>query len=275
MTRARRTILLPLLAAAFLAAVLVSMCRRPEAAPGPTEPPAHVAAAEDFLQRHAANVLAADGAATADFVVEAVAADPARPRHIRTFVRRQPFGFRRELRDSPDGLPVVQVSDGRHAWRPGPDAPAGLGELLRGEDARLVLESAWIDSLRYLDASGLAQRLMLGPAMSLPVLPGTPRELVPTGPVQPMVAYLPSGLELRLYFDPADGRLLGLANPTIVPQRNVRYGELRSSARCACPRRASRTGAPVSPRAPPCAPCAARRCRRTCSLATRCPGRPA
>lgn len=234
MKRARWITLLLLSGAAFAAARV--FLRGPEAKLSSPEPPAHVAAAEQFLRRHAANLLAGEGAATSDFVVDAVAGQPARPLHLRTFVRRRPFGFRRELRATPEGLPVVHVSDGRTAWRLLPEGPPGRGELLRGEEARLLLEAAWIDGLRYLDVSGLAQRLMLGPAMSLPVLPGTPREFVLTARVQPMVAYLPSGLELRLYFDPADGRLLGLANPTIVPQRNVRYfdhrqfGPLRLSA---------------------------------------------
>ncbi len=155
-----------------------------------------------------------------DFVITStVHATPVRRQ--RTFVRREPFGFRQET-ETGIGT-TVHISDGRHAWR----LRDGKGELLTGEAARLVLEAACVDGLRYAAKSGLDPRRLVGPIEQLPMPPGVPLHVHSQAPVQPIAVMLECGTEVRLYFDALTGRLRGLANTGITPQRNVRYGDDR------------------------------------------------
>jgi len=190
-----------------------------------TAPPIGSPEVRAFLDRHVAFVCGREPSAIAsDFIVEATTIDGTATTHSRTFVRWQPFGFRREIRSDSANEAIVHSSDGRHAWRVSSD---GTSELLRDEQARLVLEAAWIDGLRYLAWSDPMHPPTLGPVQMLAMPPGIPALLKSGTPAQGVALTLPCNNELRLYFDITDGQLWGLANPAIVPQRNVRYGDWR------------------------------------------------
>ena len=157
-------------------------------------------------------------AAANEFVIDALAGETS----IRTFVRRRPFAFRQEIRRSASAEPEVRLCDGRRAFRLGPD---GERFLLTGDDARLLIESALVDGLIYLDGELPGLRRIRGPAQSLAMPPGIPAAARSVVPVWPTAMLHPCGTELRLYFDAEDGRLRGIANTGFAPQRNVRFGD--------------------------------------------------
>jgi len=183
------------------------------------------------LQRHAAAV--GDVVAAGDFVCETEIESLTENRKVTAYVRRAPFAYRRETKYERNSSLVVELSDGRYAWELD---EAGRGKLLKGERARLVLEAAWIEGLQCLVAGPREQSVVIGPPMKIGVLPTVPPLQGVPDLLRPIDLTLPSGMMLRTYIEEATGWMHGLANPNIVPQRNVRlanpeqFGALRLQA---------------------------------------------
>lgn len=167
--------------------------------------------------------LGGDGAVAGatEFVLESMEGEVRR----RTSVRRQPFALRMDTVRPGAQQPDVRLSDGRRAFRLGPN---GELQLLTGDDARLLIEAALLDGLLYLDGTLPGLRRIRGPLQPLAMPPGLPAAVRATEPVWPVAIMHPCGTEVRLYFDIDDGRLRGFANTGFVPQRNVRFGEWRA-----------------------------------------------
>jgi hypothetical protein len=180
--------------------------------------PESTAVAVAVLGRHAAAV--GDVVAAGDFVCETVFEGPGEKYKVTSYVRRSPFGYRRETRPERGQGLIVELSDGRYAWEIDKD---GNGKLLVGERARLLLEAAWIEGLQYLVAGPREQMPTMMPPQQIAALPTVPLVPVPKNPLRPIDVKSPSGMKVRLYIDEASGVLHGSANPTIVPLRNVRH----------------------------------------------------
>jgi len=162
--------------------------------------------------------------AAGDFVETGSIQAPGGLLHYRAYVRRRPFAFRQEVSRG-DGAPLlVRITDGRHAWRP---LPGGKGELLAGGEARITLEAAFFDGMRYVEPEELAGRAGLGPLITLPRPGGLPPEIRGGFVVQALAYAAPGGATIQLHFDVGDARLHGLVNADESPQRYVRYADWR------------------------------------------------
>ncbi len=102
------------------------------------------------LGRHARVVCGSTGLPPAAMLITGtMTMTGAQPVEVTTWVRRQPFGFRREIRSAdPASPPIVMITDGRYAW----DA---AGRPLDAMRSRLCFESACIDGLLYLDPAAI------------------------------------------------------------------------------------------------------------------------
>ncbi|MFY9345730.1 MAG: aspartyl protease family protein [Planctomycetota bacterium] len=184
----------PHLAAALLGAALA----------GQTADPAVWRAS---LDRH----LAAVGRAVPPFlVVRAAIHDGGARLPVTTYVRAQPFGFRRDVFDAAGKPRGKWITDGRYAW----DAN---GALLEPAAARLCLELAFVDGLLY----RLGNRLTGGPDTAAP-WPLRDHENLPADCPRNLQTHWvgllsPAGTMLQFHFDARDGLLVEVAVADVPP----------------------------------------------------------
>ncbi len=120
-------------------------------------------------------------------------------------VRREPFGYRREVTPlDGSGPSEVTVSNGRHAWRESADASFSF---LAEADARICLEQAFLDGFLYLDP-GTIRGLPQNPqSYTLPDHPGLPDPFERQVRTECLGLLTPAGTMQQFHFDVEDARL--------------------------------------------------------------------